>query len=359
MRAFLACLLLAGAAVADLVTMKDGRVLEGDVLSDDGTTVRLRMRLGTINIRKDEIVSIEEKATPEEEYEERLRGLDRQDAKALLELGEWLLTKKMTRQAIDHLIEADRLDPAAEGPRAALGRIGWHKAGDEWQDENTRYLGRGWTRWEGRWIHPVEYSWRLSQQVLKLLNTRVEATRVRRGNAAAAKRRQEETVGRLTDLVDRGPRLLSSADAEIDRRAAEERAAGRDLERARREEDSTRRTLERERDAAARGLPNNAAGAEVAHRRAQDAVSRRVIDAAAAERNADAARRAAREVREALDRAETDLAVARGALDQAAADLKTAQAALDELEAQLPAAIADEARSHKAWQETRAAGMDK
>lgn len=62
MRFLPAVLLLAAAACADTVTLKDGRVLQGEVVSEDEDTVQLKLKSGKLALRRADVTSIERAA---------------------------------------------------------------------------------------------------------------------------------------------------------------------------------------------------------------------------------------------------------------------------------------------------------
>jgi hypothetical protein len=159
-------LLLAAAATAsaDVVTMKDGRVLEGNVLEDDGKVIKLKMKKGAMTLDHKDIESIVEKPTPEEEYAERVKKLDAGSAAAQLELGRWAGGKELSEEALRHLLEAYRLDPALEGVAAELEKLDYHLVDGVWAPPDVYYPTIGYIKFDGRWCSPAEHAYRMAQK---------------------------------------------------------------------------------------------------------------------------------------------------------------------------------------------------
>lgn len=89
----IAVLLMAVAAVchADKVTLKDGRVYEGVVLSEDDATIKIKTSRATLTFRKDQVESVERSGGgPVQEREKRLEALDPSRPTAYLELAQWM-----------------------------------------------------------------------------------------------------------------------------------------------------------------------------------------------------------------------------------------------------------------------------
>ncbi|MCZ7646561.1 MAG: hypothetical protein M5U26_14955 [Planctomycetota bacterium] len=97
-------LLLAGVAHADLVHLKNGRVMQGEVVSEDDQVVVLKVPYGEVKLRKDQIDFIERQSP--QEYR--------------LDLGRNFLARKRFEEAVAQFEEALRGDPNSRGTQAAL-----------------------------------------------------------------------------------------------------------------------------------------------------------------------------------------------------------------------------------------------
>jgi len=128
-------LLAAPAARADVVVLKDGRKLEGKVLEEGATTVRLRLRFGgEETVARDLVERIERKPLPEEAVAEKRKALAPGDAAGL-----WKLALEAKGLGLRREYDALR----AEVLRADAD----HREANE---------AEGNVEWEGRWVKPAE-----------------------------------------------------------------------------------------------------------------------------------------------------------------------------------------------------------
>ena len=81
--------LSAAISLADVIHLKGGRKIEGEVISEWGEEVQVKIKGGTITLKKSDIVRIEEKASPEEIYQKKLAELKEDNAETHFELALW------------------------------------------------------------------------------------------------------------------------------------------------------------------------------------------------------------------------------------------------------------------------------
>ncbi|MBL8694740.1 MAG: hypothetical protein JNJ88_11650 [Planctomycetes bacterium] len=152
----------AAASLADVVHTKDGRAVEGKIISDDGTTLRVQTALGVIEVRKADVARVEKKATSEELYEERRKAASTADDHAAL--GKWCQERRLTKQAKAEFLKAVELDPKHEAANRALGRVldgaDWvtpeEKKGRDAQRERAALEAQGLVEYRGRWVSKEE-----------------------------------------------------------------------------------------------------------------------------------------------------------------------------------------------------------
>jgi len=82
-------LLSASTSRADVIYLKGGRKLEGEIVSQESEKVTVKVKGGTIVLDKSDIIKIEAKASPEETYQKKLAALKEDDAQAHFELALW------------------------------------------------------------------------------------------------------------------------------------------------------------------------------------------------------------------------------------------------------------------------------
>ncbi|MCE9581537.1 MAG: hypothetical protein K8T20_03365 [Planctomycetes bacterium] len=350
---FAAALLSAGAAFADLITMKDGRVIEGDVILDDGVHVKVKMKHGALTLDKDKIASIEEKLTPEQEYAERVGKLDASSFKAQLDLAEWAESVKLEAEAIEHFIAAWKLDPESARARLPLERRDWHVVDGEWQDPDTYYKGRGWVRFEGRWVHPLEYGWRLSIQIREKMesqladaNARVRRHRDAKDRAAAA------ALGAERAIAER-ERARGDAEAAEPQAKADAKAAERVRTDASRGVDRAQFLYDQERLRQQRGETNALGAADDDLRRAKRALAAAEFDLVEADRRVTDLEKTVAALGASIDAAESVKAKAEAEVKTEAAAESEAAAGIHELEEQAAAARGAEGKAKAEWERAK------
>lgn len=302
----------AAISAGDEVTLKDGRVIEGDVTEDDGKVLKIRLRKGTVTLDRADVVSVVEKPTPEQEYEERLSRLAAGDAAAQLEFALWAGSHGFEDEAVRHLLEAHRLDPALERAEAELKKRDYHLVEGVWKDAETYYPSIGWYKLDGRWYHPVEHAWRVLLREVDRLEKVRDTTIATLRSLRAARGRLTTLVAAERAQVEAYPRRIAEADAELKAAGARYAAAQArrdsasqavdkgevDFENSREGEGGTLEALGR-----IRQLRRN-------HRAAKAAVAKAEKELAAAEKRALSLVEEASAAQMRLDRLEIDLQAA-------------------------------------------------
>jgi len=157
-------LVLVAVARADIVKLKDGRKLEGEIIEESSLEVKLKMRFGTQSFPRSEIASIERKKTDAQELEERKNALREGDADGRFQLMRWAERQGLRREAKELLNEVLRLDPDHAGAREANGQ---KKVDGKWIDaaeadvllagrEEDALRAKGYVLHEGQWRSPEE-----------------------------------------------------------------------------------------------------------------------------------------------------------------------------------------------------------
>lgn len=350
-----AVLTLSTAAVADIITLRDGRVIEGDVIADDGKTVKVKVRFGALTFDREQILSIEEKPTPEQEYEERLKTLDEKDARAQFEIGQWAESVKLEKEAVRHFIAAAKLDPGFQAAVEELGSRDWHLLDGEWVDADTWYPARGWVRFEGRWTHPLEYSWRLSQQIRKKMEDRLASANGQVLRSRQARERAEAAGEAARRTIEARGAQRAEVEQELPGAEASVRAAERSRDRAERAVERAQWTYDQERLRQQRGEANALGQADIDLREAKRAFALASFDLTQAERRLTDLEKLSASLAAAVEAARD--AASRAAEEAAAAaeQEKTAAAGIQELEQQVEASRAEELKARLEWEKAKPA----
>lgn len=197
--ALLAIPAMASAALADVITLKDGRIIEGAVTESNGK-LTVKGRYGAIHVPADQVVRWERSETPLQEFERKKAALTNGGtADERYRLGTWARDKGLLNQAKDAFQSVLSLDPDHPGARAALGFV---LENGTWITIEDRNRLRGLVKYKGRWITLEEKARLLKEQEEKdaaedaAREAKKEERRLRRRLAAerARRRRAEEAL---------------------------------------------------------------------------------------------------------------------------------------------------------------------
>lgn len=136
-------------AWGDIVVLKSGKRLEGDVIASDETSVQLKLRGGKVTLQRSEIASIEHTPSVAEELAEREAALPDSDAFALYRLAEWCRTKGLRKDAKRLTWQVLDLDTDHAKAREDLG---FKKLGAIWLTEEDWHHRKGEVKHLGQWI---------------------------------------------------------------------------------------------------------------------------------------------------------------------------------------------------------------
>jgi len=157
-------LVLSGVALADVLVMKDGRRIEGIVLEETPTKVKIQTGLSVLEFDRSKIESIERKKTRRQEFAERFEAAKTADEFHVV--GLWAEGKRLRQQAKKAMRRAIEVDADHAKARVWLGFVRYR---DEWmtpEERETRMaadaeadmLARGFVKYEDRWVTSEEKS---------------------------------------------------------------------------------------------------------------------------------------------------------------------------------------------------------
>lgn len=185
------CLALAGVLVllpalagADDVLLRGGGRISGRILARSETSVQVDVGPGIITVPMASVLSIEEKRTPLDEYEERAATLRDNDAAGWLQLANWAAARGLNTQARRTYDKVLAIDPQNVNANRALGHV---LADGRWVTEEESYQLRGLVQFEGEWITAPERDAILGQRDARLAELgRIDAERRARDAEARA-----------------------------------------------------------------------------------------------------------------------------------------------------------------------------
>lgn len=152
---------LAGAARADTVYLKNGARFEG-AAEDRGDTVVLRLQSGSsVTIPKADVERIEKSPPPWEVYARRAAELKPGDAAGHLALARWCKDAGLLAQMRKELAAVIAAEPDNAEARAMLG----HELVDgKWLSREEALVARGFVLADGKWLSPEEHARYLARQ---------------------------------------------------------------------------------------------------------------------------------------------------------------------------------------------------
>jgi len=95
---FVAVLMLFGAVFGDVVTLRNGHRLEGEVVELNGQ-IEVKMRFGSIFVKKEDVVRIERSLTPWQDFERRLKTIREDDYDSYRALIAWCKEKELDEES--------------------------------------------------------------------------------------------------------------------------------------------------------------------------------------------------------------------------------------------------------------------
>ncbi|MBI4881027.1 MAG: hypothetical protein HY812_15425 [Planctomycetes bacterium] len=159
-----ACALFAAAAAGDVVHLKGGQRIEGEVVKDDGVELELKTRFGTQRIPRSQIERIERCDTAAQEIEKRLAALAPGDAEGRYQAALAARDAGLRKRYREILLEVVAIDPLHEQANLELGKVKYQgryvtpeeRERLEQEARRAEMAARGLVEHEGRFVTPEE-----------------------------------------------------------------------------------------------------------------------------------------------------------------------------------------------------------
>ena len=145
----LAVITIAVASRADVVHLKNGNAMEGEIVEETEKIVKLKMPAGSITLKKDDVERIERKLSPMKQYERELARLEDDDSVGHYYLGIWCRKVGLTSQARAEFLRTIAINPAHEEARNELGH---EMHGGKWLTKDEAMRAKGFVRYKGKWL---------------------------------------------------------------------------------------------------------------------------------------------------------------------------------------------------------------
>lgn len=140
------------ASSADLIHLSDGRTLHGSLGEERGDEVQIRLKQGSVWLKRAEIRRIETLDDLRKEYVRRRAALGVKDAAGHFALAEWCVEGDLVDEAKAEWEATVAADPAHEAAHRALGHV---QTGGEWLTPEEARLRLGLVQRDGEWVTPV------------------------------------------------------------------------------------------------------------------------------------------------------------------------------------------------------------
>jgi hypothetical protein len=184
------------AAGADEVFLKSGGQLSGRIVSRTAAAIEVDVGAGRISVPVASVLRIEEGRSALQEYEARAGRLPAGDVEGWLVLGEWASSRGLGSQATEAYHRALAAAPSDPRPNAALGNV---QVGERWMTEDESYRERGYVKYQGEWITPVEHEALLRERAMEAEQERAHREAEGRVREAEARAQQAEARARQAE----------------------------------------------------------------------------------------------------------------------------------------------------------------
>jgi len=151
---------LAGTVSADVIRLRSGGTLEGELVPAEGDPDRVGVQTAASEtpfvIRKVRIEAIEEEETPLDTYLERRSAIEsaaEETAQAHYELAVWCEGHELSGPARRHYKRAVEIDEEFGPAQEKLGRVYYN---GEWMTYDALKEAQGLVQHEGKWVTPEE-----------------------------------------------------------------------------------------------------------------------------------------------------------------------------------------------------------
>jgi hypothetical protein len=171
-------------AFGDVVHLKSGGTLEGQVVETDDAVV-VKLPVGEVRLSKDAVARIEKKETALEEYQKRAAALKDDDAEGHYRLGLWAQSVGLKAQAKEQFQKTIALKPDHAEAHKALGH---RLANGQWVTEDQEMQARGLLKYDGQWMTPE------AAARLQALRAELEVAREKRLAAEAELKKLQEQL---------------------------------------------------------------------------------------------------------------------------------------------------------------------
>jgi hypothetical protein len=152
----LACLLLTlapGVARADVVHLRGGGSITGEIVELTDTQVKVDIGAGRMTVQRSTVERITEGESPLSNYRSMAAKLAPDDVDGWRALGQWALAQGLNAQAREAFKRVLAVFPNDVEANQAIGRVFFD---GRWMTEEESYRAQGFVQFEGQWMSADE-----------------------------------------------------------------------------------------------------------------------------------------------------------------------------------------------------------
>jgi len=196
----MATALAPGLALADVVFVKGGGRIEGEVVEQGPDRVVIEVSAGRVTLPRARIERMVLGSSSLAEFRARAARLAAGDVEGWLALAAWARDHELVTQSRGAYERVLSLDPANAAAHQALGHV--FVAG-RWLTLDESYRARGYVQFEGSWVRPEEQQAALSERAAYAAERRDRIEAEARIREAEARARTAEAEARRAEADQR------------------------------------------------------------------------------------------------------------------------------------------------------------
>ena len=188
-RTIFAILFAAAPLCADVIHLRGGGKLTGQILLENGETVSIDIGAGMMTVPASNVVNIERTTSPLQEYRERAATVAPNDIDSWRKLARWATEHGLSQQAHEAYSKVQAAYPDDAEATRALGLVFYE---GRWITEEESYKKRGYVKYGGEWMTKGEKQAILQEEHNRKAENRAAVASLVKESEAARKEREAE-----------------------------------------------------------------------------------------------------------------------------------------------------------------------
>lgn len=145
--------LAASPALGDVVFLKGGGKVTGEIVKETGAAMTVDIGAGNMTVPKSSVVQVERSLSPLQKYRADAASLTPEDVEGWRRLGRWAAGRGLTMQAREAFSKVKAIVPDDPEANRVLGLV---LLDGYWVTEKESFTTRGFVEFEGEWMLPGE-----------------------------------------------------------------------------------------------------------------------------------------------------------------------------------------------------------